>query len=61
MPKWGDLLAHIAVEKPDVIAVTATWSNSDHLITEFTIAGCESYLKTDSTKNWSPPPPPLPI
>ncbi len=42
LPKRVELLAHIAVEKPDVIAITESWANSNHLMTEFAVAGYES-------------------
>ncbi len=45
IPKRDELHAHIAVEKPDVIAITESWANSSHLMTEFAIAGYESYNK----------------
>ncbi len=45
LPKRDELLAHIAVEKPDIIAITESWANSSHLMTEFAIEGYESYNK----------------
>ncbi len=45
IPKRDELLSHIAVEKPDVIASTESWANSSHLMTEFAVAGYESYNK----------------
>ncbi len=45
LPKRDELLAHIAVEKPDIIAITESWANLSHLMTEFAIAGYESYNK----------------
>ncbi len=33
------------MEKPDVVAVTETWATSDHLMTEFSIPGYESFYK----------------
>ena len=45
MPKRDELIAHIAVEKPDVIAITETWASSSHLMTEFSIPGYESFHK----------------
>ncbi len=45
LPKRDELLAQIAIEKPDIIAITESWANSSHLMTEFAIAGYESYNK----------------
>ncbi len=45
LQKRDEFLAHIAVEKTDVIAITESWANSSHLMTEFGIAGYESYNK----------------
>ncbi len=45
LPKRDELLAHIAVEKPDIIAITESWANSSHLMTEFAVTGYESYNK----------------
>ncbi len=45
LPKRDELLAHIAVEKPDIIAITESWANSSHLMTEFVIEGYENYNK----------------
>ncbi len=43
LPKRDEFLAHKAVEKTDIIAITESWANSSHLMTEFAIAGYESY------------------
>ncbi len=45
MPKKDELLAYIDVEVLDVIAVTETWATSDHLMTEVSIPGHESFHK----------------
>ncbi len=45
IPKRDELLANIDVEKPDVVAITETWATSDHLMTEFSIPGYESFYK----------------
>ncbi len=45
IPKLDELLPYIATEEPDVIAITQTWANSSHLVTEFSIAGYESFHK----------------
>ncbi len=41
--KRDELLAYITTEESDVIAITGTWANSSHLMTEFPIAGYESF------------------
>ncbi len=33
IPKRDELLAFIATEEPDVIAITEAWANSSHLMT----------------------------
>ncbi len=48
--KREELLAHVAVEKPDIIAIAESWANSSHLMTEFAIAGYESYNKNRQHK-----------
>ncbi len=45
IPKRDELLAYIDVERPDVVAITETWATSDHLMTEFSIPGYESFHK----------------
>ncbi len=45
IPKRDKLLAYIDVERPEVIAITETWATSDHLMTEFSNPGYESFHK----------------
>ncbi len=42
LPKRDELLAYIAVEKPDIIAITDTWAAADHLMTEYSFPGYDS-------------------
>ncbi len=44
-PKRDELLAYIDLERPDVNVITETWATSDHLMTEFSILGYESFHK----------------
>ncbi len=50
IPKRDELLAYIATEEPDVIAVTETLINSSHLISELSIAGYENFHKNREYK-----------
>ncbi len=50
MPKRDELLAYIATEEPDVIAITEIWANSSHLMNEFSIAGYENLHKNREHK-----------
>ncbi len=50
LPKRDELLAYIAVEKPDIIAITETWATADHLITEYSVPGYESFFKNRLTR-----------
>ncbi len=50
MPKRDELLEYIATEEPDAIAITETWANFSHLMTEFSIAGYESFHKNREHK-----------
>ncbi len=43
MPKRDELLPFIATEEAEVIAIAETWANSNHLMTEFSLAGYESF------------------
>ncbi len=50
IPKRDELLAYIATEEPDVIAITETWVNYIHLMSEFIIACYESFHKNREYK-----------
>ncbi len=50
MLKRDELLAFIAADEPDVIAITEAWANSSHLMTKFSIEGCESFHKNREHK-----------
>ncbi len=50
IPKRDELLAYIATEEPDLIAITETWVNSSHLMSELSIAGYESFHKNREYK-----------
>ncbi len=50
IPKHDELLAHIATEEPDVIAITETWVNSSHLMSELSIASYKSFHKNREYK-----------
>ncbi len=43
MPKRDELLAQITTEEPDIIAITETWANSTHLMSEFSVIGYECF------------------
>ena len=43
--KRDELGAHAGLERPDVIAVTETWANDDHLMSEFSIPGYSLFHK----------------
>ncbi len=45
MPKRDELLVQVATEKPDIVAITETWANSNHLMSEFAVPGHESFHK----------------
>ncbi len=50
IPKCDELLAYIATEEPDVIAITETWVNTSHLISELSISVYESLHKNREYK-----------
>ncbi len=50
IPKGDELLAYFATEEPGVIAITETWANYSHLMTEFSIEGYESFLNNRDHK-----------
>ncbi len=50
LPKRDEILAYVAIEKPDVIAITETWINPDYLMSEFSTTGYESFLKNRTHK-----------
>ncbi len=50
IPKRDELLAYIATEEPDVIAITETRVNSNHLMSKLSIAGYESFHKNRGYK-----------
>ncbi len=50
IPKRDELLAYVATEEPDVIAINETWVNSSHLMSELSIAGYESFHKNREHK-----------
>ncbi len=50
IPKRDELLAYTATEQPDVIAITETWVNSNHLMAESSIVCYESFHKNRDYK-----------
>ncbi len=50
IPKRVELLAYIDMEKPDIVAITETWATADHLMTEFSVPGYESFFKNRLNK-----------
>ncbi len=50
LSKRAEILAYVAIEKPDVIAITETWIKPDYLMSEFSITGYESYHKNQTYK-----------
>ncbi len=50
LPKRDELLAHIAVEKPDIITITETWAAADHLMTEYSDPANDSFFKNRLNK-----------
>ncbi len=50
LPKRDELLAYLDVEKPDTIAITETWAAADHLMTEYSVPGYESFFKNRLNK-----------
>ncbi len=45
LPKRDEILAYVAMEKPDVIAITETWIKPDYLMSEYSVTGYESFHK----------------
>ncbi len=45
IPKRNELSAYVATEKPDVVAITETWANSTHLVSELSLPGYEIFQK----------------
>ncbi len=50
IPKRDELLACIATEEPDLIAITEAWVNSSHLMSVFSIVGYKSFHKNRKYK-----------
>ncbi len=50
LPKRDEILAYVAIEKPDVIAITETWIKPDYLMSEFLITGYENFHKNGTHK-----------
>ncbi len=50
LPKRDEILAYVAMEKPDVIAITETWIKPDYLMSEYSITGYESFHKNRAHK-----------
>ncbi len=48
--KRNKLGAYVATEKPDVAAITETWANSTHLVSELSLQGYEIFQKTGQIK-----------
>ncbi len=40
-------------EKPDIIGITETWATADHLMTEYSVPGYESFFKNRLNKKGS--------
>ncbi len=38
------------MEKPDIIAIAETWATADHLMTEYSVPGYESFFKNRLNK-----------
>ncbi len=49
-PKKNELNAYVATEKPDVVAITETWTNSTHLVSELLLPGYEIFQKNRTNK-----------
>ncbi len=45
-----ELLAYIDVENSDIIAITETWATANHLMTEYSVPGYESFFKNRHNK-----------
>ncbi len=50
LPKRDELLAYVATEKPDVIAITETWITPDYLISEFSVPSTKVFTKAVHTR-----------
>ncbi len=50
LPKRDEILAYVAVEKPDVIAITEMWIKPDYLVSDFSVTGYESFHKNRTHK-----------
>ncbi len=50
LPKRDEILVCVAMEKPDVVAITETWIKPDYLMSEFSIIGYESFHKNRAHK-----------
>ncbi len=50
LPKRDESTACIAIEKPDIVAISETWASSQHLMSEFSIPGYESVYKNRTHK-----------
>ncbi len=50
LPKKDELLAFTDMEKPDITAITETWATADHLMTEYSVPGYESFFKNRLNK-----------
>ncbi len=50
LSKRDELLAYIDVEKPEIISIMETWATTDHLMTEYSVRGYESFFKNRINK-----------
>ncbi len=50
MSKRDELLVQIATEEPDITAITETLANTNHLMSEFSVKGYESFYKNRGHK-----------
>ncbi len=50
IPKRNELSSYVATEKPDVVAITETWANSTHLVSERSLPGYEIFQKNRTNK-----------
>ncbi len=50
LPKKDEIMAYIATEKPDVVAITETWANSAHLESECHSPGTKASTKIERTR-----------
>ncbi len=50
LPKRDEILAYVAIEKQDVIAITETWIKPDYLMYAYSTTGYENFHKNRAHK-----------